>query len=48
LKEVNRELKRIHINRCRCNERLKATTEGETPHIHWVKRDSLLVTQKET
>ena len=26
--EVKRELKRIHINGCRCNERLNAKTEG--------------------
>ena len=25
---INRELKRIHISRCRCNERLKAKTDG--------------------
>jgi hypothetical protein len=28
LEDKNRELKRIHIYGCRCNERLKAKTEG--------------------
>jgi hypothetical protein len=27
---INRELHRIHIYGCRCNERLKAKTEGST------------------
>ena len=30
LREVNRELKRMYINRCRYNERLNAKTDGST------------------
>jgi hypothetical protein len=34
---VNRELKRVYMNGCRCNERLNTETEGsKTPRIHWV------------
>ena len=36
---VNREIKRVYRNGCRCNERLNAETEGsKTPRTHWVAR----------
>ena len=28
--QIKRELKRIHISGCRCNERLKVKTDGST------------------
>ncbi len=33
-KEIKRELKRIHMYGCRCNERLKAKTEGSIFHSY--------------
>jgi hypothetical protein len=38
LKEVKRDLKRIHIDGCRCDDRLNARTEVATPRLHWVVR----------
>ncbi len=34
IEEIMRELKRIHIYGCRCNERLKAKIEGSTRHAY--------------
>ena len=39
--QINQEVKGLRICGCRCNERLKAKTDGSTvyvPHIHWVAR----------
>jgi len=41
IEEINRELKRLHIDGCRWNERLKAKTEGSTRLSYTMSEDIL-------